>query len=75
MFIISTAQARGLALGIVATAGLIAMTSRPVRAEKAPECYNQSTSVCQIVERCTGGFEPNGTCKYMLTTNYSYWKY
>jgi hypothetical protein len=69
------APARSLVLGAVITTALIGLTSRSARAEKALECYNQSQSVCQKVERCIGGFEANGSCKAMLTTNYSYWKY
>jgi hypothetical protein len=69
------APARHLVLGAVITTLLIALGSQPVRAEKALECYNQSQSVCEKVERCTGGFEANGSCKYMLTTKYSYWRF
>ena len=68
------APARSLVLGAVIMTVLIALTSRSARGEKALECYNQNPAVCQIVQRCTGGFEANGSCQYMLVTKYSYWK-
>lgn len=66
---------RAIALGAAATSILVAAVSRPAGAEKALECYNQSTAVCQTIERCSGGFEWNGTCKWILTVTRSYWKY
>jgi hypothetical protein len=66
---------RVFGLGAAATLGLLGVLSRPARAEKVTDCLNQSTSVCQMVETCSGGFEPNGTCKYIYTVTRYYWKY
>lgn len=62
------------ALGAVATLILLALFSRSARAEKAdPECLNRNASLCQQIEKCSGGFEPNGTCKWILTVTRYYW--
>lgn len=65
---------RATALGVLATSLLVVAGSRPVRAEKALECYNQATALCQIIERCSGGFEADGGCKWIYTVNRTYWK-
>lgn len=61
-------------LGAMAGLTLLALLNRPVRAAKVdPECLNQNASLCQQIERCSGGFEANGTCKWILTTTRYYW--
>lgn len=69
------AAVRGAGIGLAITLGLLILVNRPVKAEKAPQCMNQNTSVCETVERCSGGFEANGTCKWIYTITRYYWKY
>ncbi len=65
----------GIALGAIATLTLLALFSRPARAAKLdPECLNQNASLCQQIEKCSGGFEPNGTCKWIYTVTRYYWR-
>jgi hypothetical protein len=66
---------RGLIFGAAAALILLTAVNRPARAAKATECLNQSSAVCQVVERCSGGFEQNGSCKWIYTVNRYYWKY
>jgi hypothetical protein len=67
--------ARAAGAGLLSTLILLALVSKPAAAAKTTDCMNQSTAVCQIVERCSGGFETNGTCKWIYTVNRYYWKY
>jgi hypothetical protein len=64
-------------LALVATCSLLllAAVSRPGRAQKSTDCKNQITAVCQTVERCSGGFEANGSCRWMYSISYYYWRY
>ena len=66
---------RAIALGALATSILGAAVSRPARAEKSSECYNHTAVLCQTIERCSGGFETNGTCKWIYTITRTYWRY
>lgn len=66
---------RMLAMTVLATLALLGALSRPGRAEKSADCLNHTTSVCQTVERCSGGFEANGSCQWLYTISYYYWKY
>ncbi len=68
------ATLKGAGTGLVFTLGLLILVNRPVKAEKAPQCLNQNTSVCEMVERCSGGFESNGTCKWTYTVTRYYWR-
>ena len=67
--------ARTIAIGVLATSVLLTLVSRPARAAKLSECLNQTTSLCQTVERCSGGFEANGSCRWIYTVSRYYWKY
>lgn len=71
---LTTRVARTAILGAVAALALLTLLTRPARAEKSRDCLNQNTSVCQTVERCSGGFEANGTCKWIYTVTRYYWK-
>ena len=65
---------RALGIGLVATLALLALVSRPAAAAKSSDCLNQNTSACQTIERCSGGFETNGTCRWIYTVTRYYWK-
>ena len=67
--------ARMVAVTLLATPVLLGALARPGRAEKSTDCRNQTTSLCQTVERCSGGFEANGSCQWIYTISYYYWKY
>lgn len=75
MRLFTPTPARVLGLGALATLALLGALNRPAQAEKSQDCYNNTTSVCQTVETCSGGFEPNGTCKWVYTIKRYYWKY
>ena len=66
---------RALGLGAMATLVLLGVLNRPARAEKSTDCQNNTTALCQQVETCSGGFEPNGSCKYLYIVTRYYWKY
>jgi hypothetical protein len=67
--------ARAVALGLVATLVLLAVGSRPARAAKSTDCLNVTSALCQTVERCSAGFEANGSCKWIYTISRYYWRY
>jgi hypothetical protein len=66
---------RVIALGVIGTLVLLGAVSRPGQAEKAVDCLNQTSSLCQTVERCSGGFEANGSCPWIYTISRYYWRY
>jgi hypothetical protein len=63
------------AAGLLIALGLLALTSTPSQAAMEEDCRNQTTSLCRTVERCSGGFEQNGTCRWIYTVQRYYWKY
>jgi hypothetical protein len=64
------------AAGFLAAIGLLALATEAGHAEKAKECTNHTTSLCEQVERCTpNGFEANGTCHWIYTIQRYYWGY
>lgn len=66
----------GLVLGaILATLALLLFTSREGHAERATQCTNNTSSLCQQIERCEPvGFESNGSCRWILSTTRYYWR-
>jgi hypothetical protein len=75
---ISSQRFSSLAPVIVGALGglvLLALTSRPSVAAKQDPCNNQTQSLCRTVETCSGGFEPNGTCRWDYTIRRYYWSY
>lgn len=62
------------AVGFVATLALITVATRPAKAAKLEDCMSQNPALCQVIERCSGGFEANGTCKWIYTVSRKYWK-
>lgn len=75
MFTAIPGPARAVALGLVATLVLLALGSRPASAAKSTDCQNVTEALCQTVERCSGGFEANGSCKWIYTISRYYWRY
>jgi hypothetical protein len=75
MFFSLLRPTRAIALGLLGTLVLLGAVSRPGRAQKAADCLNQTTSLCQTVERCSGGFEANGSCNWIYTISRYYWRY
>lgn len=66
---------RTATVGALATLGLLAIGTRPAKAAKLnPDCYNTNPALCEQVEKCSGGFEPNGTCKWIYTVTRYYWR-
>lgn len=64
-------------LGTALTLLFLGLIPRPANAAKTvpEECYNNTTVLCQKIETCSGGFEPNGTCNWIYTVTRYYWKY
>ena len=62
-------------LGSLGALVLLALTSRPGMAAKQDPCGNQTQSLCRTVERCSGGFESNGTCRWDYSIRRYYWSY
>lgn len=64
-------------LSTLATLLLLGTVQRTASAEKAnpEECYNNTQALCQKIETCSGGFEANGTCKWIYTVTRYYWKF
>lgn len=59
--------------GFLAAILLLAVVSRPSHAEKAQACRTGTTSLCETIERCSGGFEPDGSCRWIYTIQRYYW--
>jgi len=64
-----------LAGGLLTAIGLLILASSQGHAEKAVECTNRTTSLCQTIERCSGGFESNGSCRWNYSVQRYYWGY
>ncbi len=71
---IPAARFSALVGAVLATAALVLM-SREGRAERAPQCGNTTSSLCQQIERCEpSGFESNMTCRWNYSVTRYYWR-
>jgi hypothetical protein len=66
----------GAALGaILAGSALLVLTARDGNAERAKQCANNTSSLCQQIERCEPvGFDSNGTCRWIYSISRYYWR-
>jgi hypothetical protein len=73
--VLATPRLGAVLAGFLAAAALLLLSTREGNAERAKQCSNNTSSLCQQIERCEPvGFEANGSCRWIYSISRYYWR-